>query len=76
MRLGVFFIALRDLGAVGTLFGKPWLSSVRGCTELSSAHRTVNSATATKSLIGQFPVLGAPTCHVGGTGSSDAPCDC
>jgi hypothetical protein len=29
------FIALRDLGAVGGPFGRPWLPSVRECTGLS-----------------------------------------
>jgi hypothetical protein len=77
MHLGVPFIAPRDLGAVGAPFGRPWLSSVRGCTGLSSAHRTVNSAMATESLIGWFPIWGeaAPDRPVGGTGLSGAPCD-
>ena len=57
------FIAPRDLGAIGAPFGRPWLPSVRMCTGLSGAHRTLNS-TATKSLIGWFPVLGAPDCPV------------
>jgi hypothetical protein len=63
---GVPFIAPRDLGAVGAPFGRPWLPSVRGCTGLSGAHRTMNDAMATKYLIGWFPVLG-------GTGLSSAP---
>jgi hypothetical protein len=46
MCLGVHFIAPRELGAVGALFGRLWLPSVRGCTGLSGAHRTVNSACA------------------------------
>jgi hypothetical protein len=54
MRIGVPFIAPRDLGAVEDPFGRPWLLSVRGCIGLSGAHRTVNSATATESLIGGF----------------------
>jgi hypothetical protein len=37
MRIGVPFIAQRDLGAVGAPFGRLWLPSVH-------AHRTVNSA--------------------------------
>jgi hypothetical protein len=69
MRLGVPFIAQRDLGAVGAPFGRPWLPSVRACTGLSGAHRTVNSATTTKSLIGWFPVLG-------GTGLFGGALDC
>jgi hypothetical protein len=46
MRLGVPFIDPRELGAVGAPFGKLWLPSVRGCTRLSGAHRTVNSTCA------------------------------
>jgi hypothetical protein len=62
MRLGVRFIVPRHLGVVGAPFGRPWLPSVCGCTGLSGAHQTVNSATATESLIGRFPILGAPDC--------------
>jgi hypothetical protein len=58
MRLGVPFIALRDLGVVGAPVGRPKLPSVHGCIGISCAHRTVNSATTTESLIGWFPVLG------------------
>jgi hypothetical protein len=57
MRLGVPFISPRDLGAVGAPFGRPWLPFVRGCTGLSSAHRTVNSATTRDPLIGDFLLL-------------------
>jgi hypothetical protein len=35
MRIGVPFIALRDLGVVGAPFRRPWLPFVRGCTRLS-----------------------------------------
>jgi hypothetical protein len=42
MCLGDPFIAPRQLGAVGAPFGRAWLPSVRGCTGLSDAHRTVN----------------------------------
>jgi hypothetical protein len=52
MRLGVPFIAPRDLGAVGAPFGRPWLPSIRECTGLFGAHRTMYSAMATKSMIG------------------------
>jgi hypothetical protein len=38
------FIATTDLGAVGAPFGRPLLPSIRGCTELSSTHRTLHSA--------------------------------
>lgn len=65
MRQGVLFIAPKDLGAVGAPFGRPWLPSVRGCTGLSGAHRTVNSAQAQNSLIGSFLLLGAPDRSVG-----------
>jgi hypothetical protein len=76
MCLGVPFIALRDLGAVGAPFGRIWLPSVHGCTGLSGAHWTVNNAPTENRVIGWFPVLGAPDCPVGSTGPSDAPCDC
>jgi hypothetical protein len=56
------FIAPRDLGVVGAPFRRPWLPSVRGCTRLSSALRTLHTVTATNPLIGWFPVLGAPDC--------------
>jgi hypothetical protein len=75
MRLGVPFIAPRDLGAVGAPFGRLWLPSVCGCTELSGAHRTVSSATTENPLIGYFLLLGAPDCPVCGNKPSDAPCD-
>jgi hypothetical protein len=52
MRLGVPFIAPRDLGAVGVPFGRPWLPFVRGCTGLSGAHQIVNSARAPNCVIG------------------------
>jgi hypothetical protein len=42
--LGVPFIAPRDLRLVGAPFSRPWLPSVRGCTRLSDAHQTMNSA--------------------------------
>jgi hypothetical protein len=37
MRLGVPFIAPRQLGAVGDQFGRPSLPSVEWCTEQSGA---------------------------------------
>jgi hypothetical protein len=37
------FIAQREIGAVGATFGRPLLPSIRWRTELSDAHRTVNS---------------------------------
>jgi hypothetical protein len=40
--LGAPFITPRDPGAIGTPFGRPWLPSVRGCTGLSDAHRTLH----------------------------------
>jgi hypothetical protein len=77
MRLGVPFIAPRDLGAVGAPFGKLWLSSIRGCTRLSGAHQTVNNVTTKNPLIGYFLLAWwvAPYCPVGGTGPSGAPFD-
>jgi hypothetical protein len=38
MRLGVPFIAPRDLGVVGAPFGRLWLPFVSGFTGLSGAH--------------------------------------
>jgi hypothetical protein len=75
MHQGVPFIAPRDLGAIGAPFGRLWMPSVRGCTELSGAHRTVNSARAQNPLIGCFPVLGASDRPVWGTELSGAPVD-
>ena len=42
MRLGVPFIAPRQLGAVESNSGRPLLPSVVGCTGQSGAHRTVS----------------------------------
>jgi hypothetical protein len=71
MILGVPFIALRDIGAVGAPFGRLWLPSVRGCTRLSGAYRTVKSAATENRVIAWFSVLGhravrwvAPDCLV------------
>jgi hypothetical protein len=60
MRLGVCFISPRDLGAIGAPFGRLWLPTVRGCTGMSGAHRTVNSAATENRVLGWFPVLAAP----------------
>jgi hypothetical protein len=43
MRIGVLFIALRQLEAIGAPFGRPLLPSVRVHTGLSVVHRTMNS---------------------------------
>jgi hypothetical protein len=43
MRLGIPFIAPRELGVVVAPFGRPWLPSVRWRTGLFGAHWTVNS---------------------------------
>jgi hypothetical protein len=59
------------------------LPSIRGCTGLSGAHRTLHSEMATNHLIILFPNLGghravrwvAPGRPVGGTGLSGAPSD-
>jgi hypothetical protein len=44
MRLGVPFIAPRQLGAVESKTGRPSLPSVVGCTGQSGAHRTLSGA--------------------------------
>jgi hypothetical protein len=44
MRLGVPFIAPRQLGAVESKSGRPFLPSVVGCTGQSGAHRTLSGA--------------------------------
>jgi hypothetical protein len=44
MRLGVPFIAPRQLGAVERKSGRPILPSVVGCTGQSGAHRTLSGA--------------------------------
>jgi hypothetical protein len=49
MRLGVPFIAPRQLGAVESNSGRPFLPSVVGCTGQSGAHRTVSGAHRTLS---------------------------
>jgi hypothetical protein len=43
MRLGVPFIALRQLGVIGALFGRQFLLLFVGATDCPMAHRTVNS---------------------------------
>jgi hypothetical protein len=72
MRLGVPFIAPRDLGAVRAPFGRLWLPSVRGCTGLSGAHQTLNSARTESHMVGRFPVLGGTEPYGGGTELSSA----
>jgi hypothetical protein len=74
-RLGGPFIALRDLGAVGVPFRRPWLPSVRECIGLSGAHRTLHGATVIESLIGYFPLLGGTGLPGGGIRLSGAPPD-
>jgi hypothetical protein len=44
MRLGVPFIAPRQLGAVESKSGRPFLPSAVGCTGQSGAHRTLSGA--------------------------------
>jgi hypothetical protein len=73
MRLGGPFIAPRDLGVVGAPFGRLWLPSVRECTRLSGAHRTLHSATDTGSLIGYFLLLVGTGLSGGGSGLSGSP---
>jgi hypothetical protein len=71
MRLRVPFIAPRELRAVGVPFGRPCLPSVRGCTGLSGAHRTVNSARIGRDQESPDWLVSASR----GTGLSGAPLD-
>jgi hypothetical protein len=57
-RIWRLFIAPRDLWAVGTLFGRPWLPSIRRCTRLFGAYRTLHSATVVYLLISYSLLLG------------------
>jgi hypothetical protein len=68
MRLGVPFIAPRQLGAVGTPFGRQFLPSVCRCTTLSGGALDSEQYAAQNPLIGYLPFLW-------GTGPSGAPCD-
>jgi hypothetical protein len=72
MRLGVPFIAPRDLEVVRALFGRLWLPSVRGCTGLSGAHQIVNSARDGRDTESSDLLI---SCSGGGTGPSGAPLD-
>jgi hypothetical protein len=45
------WISPMDLGVVGAPFGKPWFPSVRRCTGLSGAHRTLHNATTENRVI-------------------------
>jgi hypothetical protein len=63
------FYSPKDLGVVGTPFGRLWLPSVHGRTGLSCAHWIMNNAWTENRVIGWFSVLGD-------TGPSDAPLDC
>jgi hypothetical protein len=47
MHLGVLFIALRQLGAVGDPFGRQFLSSIEWRTEQSGAPPDMNSPEST-----------------------------
>jgi hypothetical protein len=77
--LGVPFIALRELGAVGAPFGRSRLPSVCWRTGLSGAHQTVNNMRARCGrespdwLVSTS--VGAPDHPVWGTGLSGAPHD-
>jgi hypothetical protein len=80
MRLGVPFIAPRQLGAVESKSGRPSLPSVVGCTGQSGAHRTlsgarflsINSAADRCRLMQIWEPLAHRTCPVH-TGQSGAP---
>jgi hypothetical protein len=65
--LGVPFIAPRQLGAVGTPFGRQFLPSVRRCTGLSGGAPESEQYTTHNPMIRCFPFCGAPdrpVCHV------------
>jgi hypothetical protein len=66
MRLGVPFIALRQLGAVGAPFGRQFLPSIRGRTRQSGAPPDMNSARS-PSLFGEDD-----HCSQGPLGTSDS----
>jgi hypothetical protein len=63
MRLGIPFIALRQLGAVGDQLGRQLLPSVEWCTEQSGASPDSYCSSPVRDL---FPFLAKPT-----VGSSD-----
>jgi hypothetical protein len=67
MRLSVPFIAPRQLGAVGTPFGRKFLPSVRGRSGQSGAPPDMNSARFL-SLFGE-----ADRCSCGLLGTPDSP---
>jgi hypothetical protein len=58
MRLGVPFIAPRQLGAVGDQFGRHFLPSVEWCTGQSGAPLDSHSSSLVRDL---FPYLAHPT---------------
>jgi hypothetical protein len=58
MRLGVPFIAPRQLGAVGGQLGRPYLPSVRWCTEQSGAPPDSHCSCPVRGLL---PYLSHPT---------------
>jgi hypothetical protein len=58
IRLGVFFIALRQLGAVGDPFGRRFLPSVEWRTGQSDAPPDMNSPCPVPNLL---PFLAKPT---------------
>jgi hypothetical protein len=51
MRLGVPFIALRQLGAVGDQNGRPFLPSVEWCSGQSGAPQDMNSSCSMLDLL-------------------------
>jgi hypothetical protein len=71
IRLGVPFIAPRQLGVVGAPFGRPLLPSVCGRSGLSGVHRIVNSTCTGRGKESPDWLVSASR----GTGLSGAPCD-
>jgi hypothetical protein len=60
MRLGVPFIAPRQLGAVGDQLGRQFLPSIEWCTEQSGARSLSFSGEADRWIFGSVGTPGSP----------------